>query len=120
MNDGPMPGSNEARALLQALYAEMAPKHLYPLWEVLHALVTPTPASPVRPHRWRYDEARAHLLRAGDLITAEQAERRVLILENPACPAVPRSPPASMPGCSSSCPARSRPATATPNARCAS
>jgi gentisate 1,2-dioxygenase len=86
MNDGPMPGSNEARAQLQALYAEMAPKHLYPLWEVLHALVTPTPASPVRAHRWRYEEARAHLLRAGDLITAEQAERRVLILENPGLP----------------------------------
>jgi gentisate 1,2-dioxygenase len=86
MNASPIPGSNEAQALLQALYAEMAPKHLYPLWEVLHALVTPTPASPVRPHRWRYEEARAHLLRAGDLITAEQAERRVLILENPGLP----------------------------------
>jgi gentisate 1,2-dioxygenase len=82
----PAPGSNEARALLQALYAEMAPQHLFPLWEVLHALVTATPRSPVQPHLWRYDAARAHLLRAGDLITAEQAERRVLILENPGLP----------------------------------
>jgi gentisate 1,2-dioxygenase len=86
MNDGPIPGSNEARSLLQALYAEMAPQHLYPLWEVLHALVTPTPTSPALPHLWHYDAARAHLLRAGDLITAEQAERRVLILENPGMP----------------------------------
>jgi len=83
MNDAPAPGSNEARTLLQALYGEMAPQHLFPLWEVLHALVTPKPTSPVEPHLWRYDTARAHLLRAGDLITAEQAERRVLILENP-------------------------------------
>jgi gentisate 1,2-dioxygenase len=86
MTDTPAPGSNEARVLLQALYARMAPQHLFPLWEVLHALVTPTPASPTQPHLWRYDEARAHLLRAGDLITAEQAERRVLILENPGLP----------------------------------
>lgn len=86
MTDAPAPGSNEARTLLQELYAEMAPQHLFPLWEVLHALVTPTPRSPVRPHLWQYDTARAHLLRAGDLISAEQAERRVLILENPGLP----------------------------------
>lgn len=82
----PTPGSNDAQHMLRALYAEMAPRHLYPLWEVLHAIVTPTPASPVRPHLWHYDEARTYLLRAGDLITAEQAERRVLILENPGLP----------------------------------
>ena len=82
----PPPGSNDARTLLRALYAEMAPQHLYPLWEVLHALVTPTPSSPAQPHLWSYGTARAHLLRAGDLITAEQAERRVLILENPGLP----------------------------------
>ena len=86
MTHTPAPGSDQARALLQALYARMAPEHLFPLWEVLHALVTPTPASPAQPHLWRYDTARAHLLRAGDLITAEQAERRVLILENPGLP----------------------------------
>jgi gentisate 1,2-dioxygenase len=86
MTDGPAPGSNEARTLLQALYKEMEPQHLYPLWEVLAALVTPTPRSEVQPHLWHYDSARAHLLRAGDLISAEQAERRVLILENPGLP----------------------------------
>lgn len=86
MTDAPAPGSNEARALLQALYQDMAPQHLFPLWEVLAALVTPTPTSPAQPHLWHYDSARAHLLRAGDLISAEQAERRVLILENPGLP----------------------------------
>ncbi|NGM23824.1 gentisate 1,2-dioxygenase [Roseomonas stagni] len=86
MTDAPPTGTNDPKALLQALYAEMAPKHLFPLWEVLAALVTPTPSSPVRPHLWHYGEARDHLLRAGDLISAEQAERRVLILENPGLP----------------------------------
>jgi gentisate 1,2-dioxygenase len=86
MTDALPASPNDPKALLQALYAEMAPKHLFPLWEVLAALVTPTPASPIRPHLWHYGEARDHLLRAGNLISAEQAERRVLILENPGLP----------------------------------
>ncbi len=78
--------ANAAQAQLQALYAEMRPHSLYPLWEVLAALVTPTPRSAARAHRWEYGPARDYLLRAGDLISAEQAERRVLILENPGLP----------------------------------
>lgn len=74
---------NDQRSQLQALYAEMAPSHLTPLWESLAELVRPQPKSPAQIHCWSYDEARAYLMRAGDLITAEQAERRVLILENP-------------------------------------
>jgi gentisate 1,2-dioxygenase len=78
--------SNDAKTQLQALYAEMQPRSLYPLWEVLGALVTPTPRSSAQVHRWRYAEARDYLLRAGDLISAAQAERRVLIMENPGLP----------------------------------
>jgi gentisate 1,2-dioxygenase len=78
--------SNDATTQLQALYAEMQPRSLYPLWEVLAALVTPQPRSPAQVHRWRYAEARDYLLRAGDLISAAQAERRVLIMENPGLP----------------------------------
>ncbi|MBX9698351.1 MAG: gentisate 1,2-dioxygenase [Acetobacteraceae bacterium] len=80
------PRANDQQAQLQALYAEMRPHSLYPLWEVLAALVTPTPRSPALAHRWSYGPARDYLLRAGDLISAEQAERRVLILENPGLP----------------------------------
>ena len=50
---------------------------------MLSALVRPVPLSPAMAHRWSFDEARAYLLRAGDLISAAEAERRVLILENP-------------------------------------
>ena len=78
--------SNDAASQLKALYAEMQPRSLYPLWEVLGALVTPQPRSPAQAHRWRYADARDYLLRAGDLITAAQAERRVLIMENPGLP----------------------------------
>jgi gentisate 1,2-dioxygenase len=53
------------------------------LWEQLHALVTPQPASPVEPAIWHYRDVRPHLMRAGQLISAEEATRRVLVLENP-------------------------------------
>jgi gentisate 1,2-dioxygenase len=68
----------------QQLYSDMAPHHLTPLWEVLHALVPREPATPCVPVHWRYDEVQPFLMRAGEAITAEEAVRRVLILENPA------------------------------------
>lgn len=77
---------NDQRARLEALYADMAPTSLTPLWESLHALVTPEPVSPAAPWRWTFGEVRDFLLRAGDIISAEQAERRVLIMENPGIP----------------------------------
>jgi gentisate 1,2-dioxygenase len=65
-------------------YRELAPKHLAPLWEVLRALITREPETPCVPALWRYDEVRPYLMRSAALITAKEAERRVLILENPA------------------------------------
>jgi gentisate 1,2-dioxygenase len=77
------PTSNDQQALLQDLYDRMAPDGLTPLWEVLSALVPSQPSSPAIVHSWSYARMRDYLMRAGDLISAEQAERRVLILENP-------------------------------------
>ena len=68
----------------QQLYRDMAPLHLTPLWEVLHALVPREPKSPCAAVHWKYDEVRPFLKRAGEAITAEEAVRRVLVLENPA------------------------------------
>ena len=72
---------NETR---RQLYADMHPLNLTPLWEVLHALVPQRPATPCVPALWKYEEVRPFLMRAGEAITAEEAVRRVLILENPA------------------------------------
>lgn len=78
--------SNENQAQLDTLYQQMEPEALYPLWEKLAALVLPEPQSPAKIHKWTYENAREYLMRAGDLISAKQAERRVLILENPGLP----------------------------------
>ncbi len=71
------------QAVRQQLYAEMAPLNLTPLWEVLHALVPQQPGSPCVAAQWKYQQIRPYLMRAGQAITAEEAVRRVLILENP-------------------------------------
>lgn len=68
----------------QQLYQDMSPHNLTPLWEVLHALVPTSPSSPCAPVLWKYEHVRPYLKRAGEVITAEEAIRRVLILENPA------------------------------------
>ena len=73
-----------AQAERQALYQDMAPLNLTPLWEVLHALVPKQPASPCVATLWKYQQVRPYLMRAGQAITAEEAVRRVLIMENPA------------------------------------
>lgn len=68
----------------QAFYASLAPRNLAPLWEVMGELITATPNTPAVPVRWRFADVRPFLARAGELITAREAERRVLVLENPA------------------------------------
>jgi gentisate 1,2-dioxygenase len=68
------------------LYEEIAPLGLRPLWTVLDELVPTAPRPTMEPAIWRYAEVRPHLKRAGEVISAEEAVRRVLILENPAAP----------------------------------
>ncbi len=70
----------------QQYYDRIADDHMTPLWEVLGALVPKQPASPAKPALWRYANLRDKVMEAGQLITAEQAERRVLILEHPGLP----------------------------------
>ena len=67
----------------QVLYSRMDKHNLAPLWEVLHNLIPNEPATPCQPALWKYKEARPNLMEAGKLITAKEAIRRVLVLENP-------------------------------------
>ncbi|HTG98986.1 MAG TPA: gentisate 1,2-dioxygenase [Vicinamibacterales bacterium] len=66
-----------------AFYERIGQKHLTPLWTSLAKLVTPEPVSGCQPASWLFPEIRAAMIEAGGLITAKEAERRVLILENP-------------------------------------
>ncbi|HEU5072779.1 MAG TPA: hypothetical protein VFU02_01370, partial [Polyangiaceae bacterium] len=79
-----MTATQEERAVRrETFYRRLDRQNLTPLWEVLGALVPPRPTTACVPACWRYEEVRPFLLEAGDLITAREAERRVLVLENP-------------------------------------
>lgn len=70
-----------------AFYELISKDNLSPLWQRLHSLVPKAPVTPVVPVHWDYDGVvRPHIFTAGDIVTAEEAERRVLILENPGLP----------------------------------
>jgi gentisate 1,2-dioxygenase len=71
------------RTARQAFYREIDQAGVAPLWEVLHALLPSEPRTPCVPAIWRYEQLRPWLMEAGELITAEEAIRRVLVLENP-------------------------------------
>ncbi len=66
-----------------AFYERIGRKHMTPLWLSLANLVTPEPVSGCQPASWSFADIRAAMIEAGGLITAKEAERRVLILENP-------------------------------------
>jgi len=66
-----------------AFYARIGKQNLTPLWTSLANLVTPEPVSPCVPAGWRFADIREAMMEAGGLITAKEAERRVLVLENP-------------------------------------
>jgi gentisate 1,2-dioxygenase len=67
----------------RAFYAKIDKQNLTPLWTVMGALITPEPKSACVPFLWRFSDIRAAMIEAGGLITAKEAERRVLVLENP-------------------------------------
>lgn len=75
----------------QKFYRKLAPLHTAPLWEVLKNIVPKYPTSKSRAHIWRYEDVRPLLMESGDLLTAEEAERRVLVLENPEFPGESRT-----------------------------
>ncbi len=56
------------------------------LWANRRGVDLSRPASTAVPARWRYEDIRPDIAEAGDLIAAEDAFRRVLVLENPSYP----------------------------------
>ena len=67
----------------EAFKARIDERNLAPLWEVARRLAPETPNSVIAPYRWRYADVRPDLIESARLITAKEAVRRVLVLENP-------------------------------------
>jgi gentisate 1,2-dioxygenase len=67
----------------QDLYRRIEKLNFAPLWEVYHELIPDEPKTPCKPAIWKWADSRPHLMEAGKLITAKEALRRVLVLQNP-------------------------------------
>ncbi len=76
-------GGETVAAERQAFYADLQRFSMGPLWAVLGEALTPEPRVKSVPWLWRYADVRPRVLRAGELVSAEEAERRVLMLLNP-------------------------------------
>ncbi|MBN3846692.1 MULTISPECIES: gentisate 1,2-dioxygenase [Burkholderiaceae] len=76
----------DVKADRAAYYGQIKHRNMAPLWESLHNLVPPQPRPQARPAIWKYAEVRDLVMQSGGLITAEEAVRRVLFLENPGLP----------------------------------
>lgn len=78
-------GVNRAAAM-EDFRQDLASNHLQPLWDIMRRLAAEEPMRGGEPISWSWSDMRDRVIRAGELITAEEAERRVLVLENPAFP----------------------------------
>lgn len=67
----------------EAFYERADSQHLAPLWTRLKSLVPEAPTPRGVAHRWAYADVRPYVLESATQISAKEAERRVLILENP-------------------------------------
>jgi gentisate 1,2-dioxygenase len=78
-------------ATREEFYRRIGERNLKPLWEVLRGQLTAEPNPPETAVLWHYDDVRPFLLEAARLISVEEADRRVLVLENPALPGKTRA-----------------------------
>jgi gentisate 1,2-dioxygenase len=75
--------TRDTQAQRRDFYERIGPLELAPLWERLKGLVPREPAPAGVPHHWRYADVRPYVMEAAQHISAAEAERRVLLLENP-------------------------------------
>lgn len=73
-----------AKDSLDELFREARSNDLDAAWIVYGEIVSHVPRPKAIPHVWPYESARPLLERAGNLVGTQDAERRVLMLTNPA------------------------------------
>lgn len=81
------PETSERR---EEFYRRLKAKNAAPLWGSLADLVLAQPRPFCVPALWKYEEIRPLLMESGALITAQEADRRVLMIENPGLKGVPQ------------------------------
>ena len=82
--EGAASPKHNVEAARQAYYERISKYDMAPLWEKLRELVGNEPHTACVPAIWRFRDVKAMVMESADLISAKEAERRVLVLENPA------------------------------------
>ncbi len=75
-----------AEAARSGFYDRASQQHLAPLWRVLGGLVPEVPKPRALPALWRYADVRPFVMESCTQISTEEAERRVMVFENPGLP----------------------------------
>ena len=81
--------SNIKPANVEEFLGGLPGRNLGATWEVLAQAVPVKPQPRAIPFHWAYEEVREQLFHAGDLVPAEQAERRTLCFCNPGLDGAP-------------------------------
>lgn len=89
----PPTAAQQVQDARHAYYDRISSDSLVALWTRLEALAPPQPVVREQPHLWSYRRVRPALLESASLISAKEAERRVLVLENPGLPGMSRITP---------------------------
>src|SRR5579871_3603231 len=71
---------------LQAFYHDLEQRSTGALWTMLEGMMPDYPQPKAVPFLWQWDRIRPLLIRAGELVTPEKANRRVIVLCNPGLP----------------------------------
>lgn len=83
MSGAPRTLPRELQQQREAFYGEISEFNLKPLWSILADAMTAEPVVRAIPYVWKWRDVRPRMYRASELVTAEEAERRVLMLMNP-------------------------------------
>ena len=80
----PGKGKNGAQAAREAYYERLSKLDMAPLWVVLKDIIPDEPKTICAPAIWHFKDVKPTVIEASGMISAKEATRRVLILENPA------------------------------------
>ena len=86
MSSAPANPSASLNQQRSEFFKELEAENMGPLWVSFRNLLTKTPAAREIPYLWPWESVRPKLLRAGELVSTEEAERRVLMFLNPGSP----------------------------------
>ncbi|XWW94037.1 hypothetical protein V2A60_001979 [Cordyceps javanica] len=80
---GSIIGTEPTDLAMQEYLQSLPRMNMEPLWTRMSAMVPPSPNPACQPHLWSYSDCHPFLSQAGNLVTEQMAERRVLMLVNP-------------------------------------